>query len=129
PPSEERNAVDHPYEPVARVAHHEAEEDRECERQDKGRVDLAVVRRREELYEHLERSERLRIPEQDGRIRLRGRRFHALGALILFEFGDEKPREASELALEFLEGLGRDPAFDDERVIRHGESERGCRLR
>src|SRR5207249_10887246 len=83
---------------------------------------------REELYEHLERSERLRIPEQDGRIRLRGRRFHALGALILFEFGDEKPREASELALEFLEGLGRDPAFDDERVIRQGESERGFRL-
>src|SRR5207247_10821657 len=114
PPSEERNAVDHPYEPVARVADHEAKEDRECERQDKGRVDLAVVRRREELYEHLERSERLRIPEQDGRIRLRGRRFHVFGAMVLLELRDEQPREASELALEFLERFRRDPAFDDD---------------
>ena len=48
--------------------------------------------------------------------------------MILFEFGDEQPREASEPALEFLEGFRRDPAFDDERVIRHGESERGFRL-
>src|SRR2546428_721461 len=66
-----------------------------------------------------------RIPEQDGRIRLRGRRFHVFGAMVLLELRDEQPREASELALEFLEGFRRDPAFDDERVIRHGESERG----
>src|SRR2546422_4151513 len=125
PPSKQPNSVDHPHEPVAGVADHEAKEDRECERQDKGRGDLAVVRRGEELYEHLERSERLRIPEQDGRIRLRGRRFHVFGAMVLLELRDEQPREASELALEFLEGFRRDPAFDDECVIRHGESERG----
>src|SRR3989449_1574731 len=128
PPSKQPKAVDHPDEPVAGVAHHEAEEDRECEREDKGRVDLAVIRRRKELHEHLEWSEGFRIPEQDGRIRLRGRRFRVFGAMILFEFGDEQPREASEPALEFLEGFRRDPAFDDERVIRHGESERGFRL-
>src|SRR3989442_338133 len=128
PPSKQPEAIDPPDEPVAGVAHHEAEEDRECEREDKGRVDLAVVRRRKELHEHLEWSEGFRIPEQDGRIRLRGRRFRVFGAMILFEFGDEQPREASEPALEFLEGFRRDPAFDDERVIRHGESERGFRL-
>src|SRR5213593_1845907 len=128
PPPKQPNAVDHPDEPVAGVAHHEAEEDRERECQDERRVDLVVIRRREQLDEHLERSERLRIPEQDGRIRLRGGRFGMFGSMILLEFGDEQPREASELALEFLEGFRWDPAFDDERVVRHGESERRFRL-
>src|SRR2546427_4264192 len=128
PPSKQPDSVDHPHEPVAGVAYHEAEEDREREGQDKRRIDLAVVRRGEELHEHLERSEGLRIPEQDGRIRLCGRRFHGFGAMILPELRDEQPGEASELALKFLEGFRRDPAFDDERVIRHGESERRFRL-
>src|SRR5213594_2982514 len=128
PPSKQPNSVDHPHEPVAGVAHHEAEEDREREGQDKRGIDLAVVRRGEELHEHLEWSEGLRIPEQDGRIRLCGRRFHVFGAMILLELRDEQPRETSELALEFLEGFRRDPAFDDECVIRHGESERRFRL-
>src|SRR5438128_1257081 len=128
PPPKQPNAVDHPDEPVAGVAHHEAEEDRERECQDERRVDLVVIRRREQLDEHLERSERLRIPEQDGRIRLRGGRFGMFGSMILLEFGDEQPREASELALEFLEGFRWDPAFDDERVVRHGESDRRLRF-
>src|SRR3989454_774118 len=128
PPSKQPKAVDHPDEPVAGVAHHEAEEDWECEHKDKGRVDLAVIRRREQLHEHLERSERLRIPEQDGRIRLRGRRLDMFGPMILLQFGHEQTGEALELGFEFLEGFRRDPAFDDERVVRHGESERRLRF-
>src|SRR5437867_5010758 len=89
PPPKQPEAVDHPDEPIAGVAHHEAEEDRERECKDERRVDLAVIRRREQLDEHLERSERLRIPEQDGRIRLRGHRFGMFGSMILLEFGDE----------------------------------------
>src|SRR5207249_779991 len=48
PPSKQPDSIDHPHEPVAGVAHHEAEEDREREGQDKRRIDLAVVRRGEE---------------------------------------------------------------------------------
>src|SRR5207245_746568 len=66
PASKQPKAVNHPDEPVAGVAHHEAEEDWECEHQDKGRIDLAVIRRREELHEHLEGAERLRLQQQDG---------------------------------------------------------------
>jgi len=128
PSSKQPKAVDHPDEAVAGVAYHEAEEDWECERKDEGRVDLAVIRRREKFHEHLERSERLRIPEQDGRIRLWGRGFDMFGPMILLEFGHEQPREALEPALEFLEGFRRDPAFHDERVIRHGEPERRFRF-
>src|SRR5256712_1444279 len=128
PPAKQPKAVDHPDEPVAGVAHHEAEEDWECEHKDEGRVDLAVIRRREQLHEHLERSERLRIPDQDGRIRLRGRRLDMFRPMILLQFGHEQTREALELGFEFLEGFRRDPAFDDERVVRDGESERRLRV-
>src|SRR5438445_11635865 len=71
PPSKQPEAIDHPDEPVAGVAHHEAEEDRECEREDKGRVDLAVFRRRKELHVHLEWLVGFRITDRAWRICIR----------------------------------------------------------
>ena len=47
PSAKQPETVDHPDESVAGVADHQAEENWECERKHKGRVNLAVIRRRE----------------------------------------------------------------------------------
>ncbi len=43
--------------------------------------------------------------------------------VVVLEFGHVQTLEASKPALEFLKRLSWDPTFDDECVIRHGESQ------
>src|SRR5438445_7058147 len=53
PPSKQPEAIDHPDEPVSGVAHHEPVEGRECECEDKGRVDLEEIPHRKEMHDHI----------------------------------------------------------------------------
>src|SRR2546428_632119 len=113
PPSKQPEAIDHPDEPVAGVAHHEAEEDRECEREDKGRVDLAVIRRRKELHEHLEWSEGLHPL------------FDVLEArLPAFSLREQVREDLPRIAVAFRDGNAREAVLRQE--IAYG---RGLRFR
>ncbi len=116
PAAEQPEAVDDPDDSVPEVPDHDPEHHREGQREHERRIELVVTGGAKHVDEHLERPERPRVLQLDGR--LHGGFRVACGDL---ELGNQEVRFPFQPLFHLGEDRGRDPPIHEERVIRHRE--------